>query len=86
MPIILLDIIVAEDANALSTVAQDTTQLISSAGEKTAQTVIQHTEKYKDAYTTIDKFVDGFWERMPYLCIALIVITIFWLLSKLFKF
>ena len=86
MPIILLDMIVAEEANALSTVAQDTTQLIHSAGEKTAQTVIQHTEKYKDAYSTIDKFVDGFWERMPYLCIALIVITIFWLLSKLFKF
>jgi hypothetical protein len=83
MPIILLDMIVAEEANALSTVAQDTTQLIHSAGEKTAQTVIQHTEKYKDAYSTIDKFVDGFWERMPYLCIALIVITIFWLLSKL---
>ena len=76
----------AEEANKLSEVAQDTTQLIQSAGEKTAQSVIQHTAKYNDAYSTIDKFVDGFWERLPYLTIALVVITIFWLLSKLFKF
>ena len=76
----------AEEANKLSEVAQDTTQLIQSAGEKTAQSVIQHTAKYNDAYSTIDKFVDGVWERLPYLTIALVVITIFWLLSKLFKF
>lgn len=53
---------------------------------KTAQSVIEHTAKYNDAYSTIDKFVDGFWERVPYLCIGLTVIIIFWLLSKLFKF
>ncbi len=76
----------AEEANTLSEVAQDTTQLIHSAGEKTAKSVIEHTAKYNDAYSTIDKFVDGFWERMPYLCIALVVLFIFWLLSKLFKF
>ncbi|OTG64219.1 mechanosensitive ion channel family protein [Acinetobacter silvestris] len=75
----------AEEANTLSEVAQGTTQLIHTAGEKTAKSVIEHTAKYNDAYTTIDKFVDGFWERMPYLCIALIVLFIFWLLSKLFK-
>lgn len=76
----------AEEANTLSEIAQDTTQLIHSAGEKTAKSVIEHTAKYNDAYSTIDKFVDGFWERMPYLCIALVVLFIFWLLSKLFKF
>ena len=48
--------------------------------------MIEHTAKYNDAYSTIDKFVDGFWERVPYLCIGLTVIIIFWLLSKLFKF
>ena len=84
--IFLLDSIVAEEANKLSEVAQDTTQLIQSAGEKTAQSVIQHTAKYNDAYSTIDKFVDGFWERVPYFCIAIIVLVIFWLLSKVFKF
>nr|WP_217485475.1 mechanosensitive ion channel family protein [Acinetobacter lactucae] len=56
------------------------------AGTKTTQTVLAHTEKYHDAYTTIDKIVDSFWERVPYICIAIIVFIIFWLLTKLFKF
>ena len=55
------------------------------AGTKTTQTVLAHTEKYHDAYTTIDKIVDSFWERVPYICIAIIVL-LFWLLTKLFKF
>lgn len=71
--------------NAITEVAKDTSNLIHEAGTKTAETVIKHTAKYNDAYTTIDKIMDGFWERVPYLCIAIIVITIFWLLSKLFK-
>lgn len=75
----------AEKENALSDVTQGTTQLLQEATEKTAQTVIEHTAKYNDAYNTIDKFMDGFWERVPYICIALIVFTIFYLLSKLFK-
>ena len=74
-----------EETNKLSEVAQDTTQLLHSAGEKTAQTVIQHTAKYNDAYSTIDKFVDAFWQRLPYICIAIIVFSLFYLLSKLFK-
>ncbi len=76
----------AEQQNALSEVTQGTTQLIQEASEKTAQTVIEHTAKYNEAYSTIDKFVDGFWERLPYICIAFIVFTVFILLSKLFKF
>lgn len=75
----------AEDTPTLSEVAQDTTQLLHNASEKTAKTVIEHTAKYNDAYSTIDKFVDGFWERVPYLCIALVVLLIFWVLSKIFK-
>ena len=75
-----------EEENKLSTVAQDTTQLIQHAGEKTAEKVLAHTAKYNDAYSTIDKIVDHFWQRVPYFCIALIVLVIFWLLSKLFKF
>jgi small-conductance mechanosensitive channel len=77
---------VAEKENALSDVTQGTTQLLQEATEKTAKTVIEHTAKYNDAYSTIDKFVDGFWERLPYLCIALIVFTVFVLLARLFKF
>lgn len=76
----------AEQQNALSSVTQGTTDLLHEATEKTAQTVIAHTTKYNDAYSTIDKFMDGFSERLPYICIALIVFTIFCLLSKVFKF
>ena len=75
----------AEKQNTLTEVTEGTTQLLQEATEKTAQTVIQHTAKYNDAYATIDKILDGFWERVPYFCIAIVVITIFWLLSKLFK-
>ncbi len=76
----------AGQQNTLSEVTQGTTELLHEATEKTAQTVIAHTAKYNDAYSTIDKFMDGFWERLPYICIALIVFTIFCLLSKVFKF
>lgn len=76
----------AEQQNTLSDVTQGTTQLLHEASEKTAQTVLAHTSKYNDAYSTIDKIMDGFWERIPYICIALVVFTIFWLLSKVFKF
>ena len=71
----------AEKQNALNEVTQDTSQLLQEATEKTAQTVIEHTAKYNDAYSTIDKFVDAFWERLPYLCIGLIDFIIFYLLS-----
>ncbi len=84
--IFTLELSVAQDQGKLSDVAQDTTQLIHTAGEKTAQTLIAHTEKYHDAYTTIDKIIDAFWQRVPYFCIAIAVVIIFWLLSKLFKF
>ena len=30
--------------------------------------------------------MDSFWERVPYICIAITVFVIFWLLTKLFKF
>lgn len=76
----------AEEHNSLSDVTQGTTQLLHEATEKTAQTVIAHTAKYNDAYSTIDKFIDAFWQRLPYICIALVVFTLFYLLSKLFKF
>ncbi|MCF9033606.1 mechanosensitive ion channel family protein [Acinetobacter nectaris] len=41
--------------------------------------------QYHDAYLTIDSIVNSFWERVPYLCIAIVVFIIFWLLSKVFK-
>ncbi len=76
----------AEQAHKLSDVAQGTANLIQEAGQKTSETVIAHTSKYNDAYSTIDKIMAGFWERVPYFLIAIVVFLIFWLVAKLFKF
>ncbi len=76
----------AEQTNKLSDVAQGTADLIQEAGQKTSESVIAHTAKYNDAYRAIDKIMEGFWERLPYFCIAIVVFLIFWLLAKLFKF
>ena len=76
----------ADEQKSLTDVAKNTGELLQEAGTKTTQTVLAHTEKYHDAYTTIDKIVDSFWERVPYICIAIVVFLIFWLLTKLFKF
>jgi len=77
---------VADEQKSLTDVAKNTGELLQEAGTKTTQTVLAQTEKYHDAYTTIDKIVDSFWERVPYICIAITVFIIFWLLTKLFKF
>nr|WP_252728615.1 mechanosensitive ion channel family protein [Acinetobacter sp. Ac_3412] len=69
----------------MTEVAKDTGALIHQASTKTTETVLAHTEKYHDAYTTIDKIMDSFWERIPYIGIAITVFIIFWLLTKLFK-
>lgn len=73
------------EENKLDQVASDTAMLLQQAGQKTTQSVLQHTEKYHETYTAIDKIVDSFWERIPYLCIALVVFLVFWLLTKVFK-
>ncbi len=75
----------ANEQTTLTEVARDTGELIHQAGTKTTQTVLAHTEKYHDAYTTIDKIMDSFWQRLPYIAIAITVFVIFWLLTKLFK-
>ncbi|ENX33037.1 hypothetical protein F889_02968 [Acinetobacter colistiniresistens] len=76
----------ANQQTTLTEVAKDTGELIQQASAKTTETVLAHTEKYHDAYTTIDKIIDSFWERVPYIGIAITVFIIFWLLTKLFKF
>nr|WP_276517999.1 MULTISPECIES: mechanosensitive ion channel family protein [Acinetobacter] len=79
------DLAVANEQTTLTEVAKDTGALIHQASTKTTETVLAHTEKYHDAYTTIDKIMDSFWERIPYIGIAITVFIIFWLLTKLFK-
>ena len=69
----------------VANVTQDATQAIQAVSEKTAQSVIQHSAQYSEAYSAIDSIVESFWQRTPYLIIAVIVLVVFWVLSKLFK-
>ncbi|ESK38749.1 hypothetical protein P256_01568 [Acinetobacter nectaris CIP 110549] len=64
--------------------AEQNTNAITNAGNKAANMFGQNGQ-YHDAYLTIDRIVNSFWERVPYLCIAIVVFIIFWLLSKVFK-
>jgi len=75
----------ANEQITLTSVAKDTGTLIQQAGSKTTETVLAHTEKYQDAYSAIDKMIYAFWDRIPYIGLAIIVFVIFWLLTKLFK-
>ena len=70
-----------QQSSTLQNVAQNTGNFIQKAGKN----VVEESQKYHDAYRTIDKIADAFWERLPYLCIAIVVFFVFYLLSKLFK-
>lgn len=65
---------------------QDATQALQAVSEKTAKTVLGETAKYNEAYTTFDKIMASFWERLPYFILAIVVFILFWLLAKVFKF
>ncbi|XID74811.1 mechanosensitive ion channel family protein [Alkanindiges sp. WGS2144] len=73
-------------ADALSDATQATAELVQKAGEATTHKVIEKATKYKDVYTTVHEMAEHFWERVPYLIIALCVFLLFWLISKFFKF
>lgn len=75
----------ADQSIDLKDVTEQTGQFIQNAGQKTTASVIHQTEKYSDAYVAMHKIIDGFWERVPYIIIGLIVFLLFWLLAKLFK-
>ncbi len=73
-------------ADALSEATQATAIIVQKAGQATSHKVIEKASEYKDVYTTVNEMVQHFWDRVPYLIIALTVFMIFWLLSKVFKF
>ncbi len=64
----------------------DTLKQTDLATSATKNAVISKALEYKDIYTTVEDMVNTFLERVPYLIIAVIIFTIFWLLSRLFKF
>lgn len=73
-------------ADAISDATQATAMFAQKAGQATTHKVIEKATEYKDVYTTINEMVHHFWERVPYLLIALVVFMFFWLLAKLFRF
>lgn len=64
---------------------QATTALVANAGHATAHTMVQTATDYKYAYSAIHQIMSTFWERVPYLLIAITVFLFFWLMSRLFK-
>ena len=73
-------------AEAISDATQATATLVQNAGKATTHKVIEKATEYKDVYTTVHEMAQHFWERVPYLLIALTVFLIFWLISKVFKY
>ena len=73
-------------ADAISEATQATAMFAQKAGTATTHKVIEKATQYKDVYTTINDMVQHFWERVPYLLIALVVFFIFILFGKLFKY
>jgi small conductance mechanosensitive channel len=77
---------VSEEKPSLKQVTEQTTLLLQEAGEKTTQNVLKQAHKYDDAYTTMQHLVDQFWQRLPYICIGIVVFLVFCLIAKLFKY
>lgn len=55
------------------------------ASRTVKDTVVDKANEYKGVYDSINSIIKAFWERVPYLVIAIGVFAIFWLLSRLFK-
>lgn len=70
---------------SLKELASDTGQMIQETGQRASSKVIEESQKYSDAYVTMHKMIEAFWERVPYMIIGLVVFSLFWLLSKIFK-
>ncbi len=54
-------------------------------GNATKEVVVDKAVQYKDVYTTLNEFNQAFWERLPYLIIAVVIFVVFWLGARLFK-
>ena len=80
-----MESLVSNEGTSLKDVTEQTTQFIQDAGQKTTEKVIEQTKKYSDAYDTMNKIIEGFWERVPYIIIGIVVIIIFMMLARLFK-
>ncbi len=76
-------------ADALDSVGADAAGAsggtVRQAGAAVRDTVVDKAQQYRGVYDSINGIVKAFWERLPYLGIALAVFALFWLLSRLFR-
>ena len=59
---------------------------IQKAGDATSKVIDKTVKHYGGIYAPVDKMVDQFIDRIPYLIAAVLVLVLFWLIGKLFKF
>lgn len=58
---------------------------ISNAGAATTKVVAKTVEHYSTIYDPVDKLIDQFMDRVPYLIAAVIVLVLFWGIARLYK-
>jgi small conductance mechanosensitive channel len=56
------------------------------AGNVTSNVIDKTVKHYGGIYAPVDKLIDQFMDRIPYLIAAIIVLVFFWLVGKLFKY
>src|SRR3970040_2031226 len=59
---------------------------IQQAGAATSKVVEKTVEHYSGIYAPAQKMLDNFMDRIPYLIAAVLVLVIFWLIGRLFKY
>ncbi len=59
---------------------------IQKAGDATSKVIDKTVKHYGGIYAPVDKMIDQFIDRIPYLIAALLVLVIFWLIGRLFKY
>ncbi len=58
---------------------------ISNAGAATTKVVAKTVEHYSSIYDPVDKLIDQFMDRVPYLIAAVFVLVLFWGIARLYK-
>ncbi|AXI01856.1 mechanosensitive ion channel family protein [Aquirhabdus parva] len=75
----------ALDNTIIQQASAATTNTLHQAGAATSQAVEKTVAHYSGIYAPVDKLIDQFMDRIPYLIASCIVLVLFWLLARLFK-
>jgi small conductance mechanosensitive channel len=71
--------------NTIKQASAATTNTIQQAGAATSHAVEKTVAHYSGIYAPVDKLIDQFMDRIPYLIASFVVLVVFWLLARLFK-